>query len=95
LRWREVKKICDGVGGVGGGWFEESVVRRIGTFFFYLDGYVVGGAPLSVRFQRLFDLAENKSITVADVRFRVGGGWGGLAMAPSVVGVGGGYARGV
>jgi hypothetical protein len=31
LWWREVVKILDGVGIAGGGWFEESIVRRVGN----------------------------------------------------------------
>jgi hypothetical protein len=31
LWWMEVVKILDGVGIAGGGWFEESIVRRVGN----------------------------------------------------------------
>jgi hypothetical protein len=34
--------------------------------FFWIYPWV-GGPPLSVRFRRLFNLAENKSSTVADI----------------------------
>ncbi|GAU19761.1 hypothetical protein TSUD_78870 [Trifolium subterraneum] len=52
-----------------GGWFAESVVRRVGNgadTLFWSDPWL-GGAPLSVRYKRLFDLALNQSISVADM----------------------------
>ena len=46
--------------------------------FGHIDRWI-GGTPLSVRFRRLFDLAENKSITVANLfsmgLVRDGDGW--------------------
>ncbi|GAU44618.1 hypothetical protein TSUD_378960 [Trifolium subterraneum] len=53
----------------GGGWFAESVVRRVGNgadTLFWSDPWL-GGASLSVRYKRLFDLALNQSISVADL----------------------------
>ncbi|GAU35251.1 hypothetical protein TSUD_323880 [Trifolium subterraneum] len=56
-------KIRDGVGGIGGGWFRESIVRQVGdgsTAFFWTDPWF-GGRPLCERFWCLFDLTGNKS----------------------------------
>jgi len=39
--------------------------------YFWLDNWV-GGAPLRVQFPRLFDLAENKGVTVREMERR---GW--------------------
>jgi hypothetical protein len=63
-----VGRIRDEVGGVGGGWFEECVSRKVGDGVdtFWYDRWL-GVVPLSVCYHRLFDLAENKSITVANL----------------------------
>lgn len=65
--WREVARICDGVGVDGGRWYEECIVRKIGneTFTFFWTDPWLGGSLLRVRFRPLFDLAENKSSTEA------------------------------
>ncbi|MCH99671.1 receptor-like kinase, partial [Trifolium medium] len=66
LWWREVSKIRDGEGAEGEGWFEESIVRRIGNgvdTFFWTDPWL-GGIPLSVKYRRLFDLSNKKSSSV-------------------------------
>lgn len=59
--------IRDGDVDSGGGWFGDSVRRRVGdgadTLFW--SHRWIGDSPLCVRFPRLFDLAENKTITVA------------------------------
>ncbi|GAU49132.1 hypothetical protein TSUD_406970 [Trifolium subterraneum] len=80
--WREIVKIRDGVGGVGSEWFRESVVKRVGNgaeHFFWTDPWL-GGRPLGERFGRLFDLAENKSCSVAEM-FSLGWEEGGEAWA--------------
>lgn len=44
---QEVAKIRDGVGVEGGGWFEESILRRVGNgvnTFFWMDPWL-GGVP--------------------------------------------------
>lgn len=67
--WREVDRIRDGVGGIGGGWFDDGVLRKVGDgidMLFWLHRWC-GGAPLCERFLRLFDLAENKTVTLADM----------------------------
>jgi hypothetical protein len=64
--WREIAKIRDGV---GGGWFCEGVMRKVGDesdTFFWTDPWL-GGIPLCERFGRLFDLSERKSSTVAEM----------------------------
>ncbi|GAU17962.1 hypothetical protein TSUD_330870 [Trifolium subterraneum] len=78
--WREIARIRDGVADIGGGWFGESVVRKVGDgveTFFWTDPWL-DGIPLCERFQRLFDLSVNKSSTVAGC-FSLGWGIGGEA----------------
>ena len=79
--WREIAKIRDGVAGVGGGWFQEGVSRLVGdgvNTLFWHDLWL-GDVPFCVRFSRLFDLAIDKSCTVAHMfsfGWDVGGaGW--------------------
>ena len=61
-----------------GGWFRESVPKKVGDVadtYFWTDPWL-GGVPLCERFGRLFDLAETKSCTVAEMfsaRWEVGG----------------------
>ena len=77
--WRMISVIRFGVGVSVDNGFEESVRRIIGGgggTYFWLDNWV-GGAPLRVQFPRLFDLAENKEVTVREMKGRgwaVGGG---------------------
>lgn len=79
--WRDLGRILEGDGESGGGWFDHSVIRKVGdgaeTFFW--SHRWIGGILLSVRFRRLFDLAENKTITVANFfslgLARQGEGW--------------------
>ena len=62
-------KICEGVGGLGGGWFLECIAKKVGNgmnTFFWTEPWV-GGVPLSVRFRRLYNLSVNKSCTVYDM----------------------------
>jgi hypothetical protein len=69
LVWREVGRIRDGDGDIGGGWFGDSVRRRVGDgaeTLFWSHRWIVG-SPLCKRFPCLFDLAENKTITVASL----------------------------
>jgi len=65
--WRKVGMIRDGDGDTGGGWF--GVMRRVGdgAEAFCWSHRWIGGTPPSVRFHRLFDLVENKTITVANL----------------------------
>jgi len=67
--WMEVARVRDGGGGVVGDWFGECVSKKVGdgsdTLFWY-DKWL-GSIPLYVRYRQLFDLYENKSITVANL----------------------------
>jgi len=78
--WREVGRIRDGGGYDGGGWFRECVSKKVGDgtdTLFWFDRWL-GLVPLCVRFRRLFELYENKYITVAEL-FSLGVAEGGEA----------------
>jgi len=78
--WKDLVCICDGVGLEVGGWFMENVRREVGNgenTFFWTDMWS-GDMSLRDRFQRLFDLKENKWLTVADI-LSLGWGEGGEA----------------
>ncbi|GAU21182.1 hypothetical protein TSUD_10990 [Trifolium subterraneum] len=63
--WREILKIRDDES-VGGTWFAESIVRRVGDgndTFFWNDSWL-GCVPLSVRFRRLYELSLHQTSTV-------------------------------
>jgi len=67
--WREVSRIRDRVGDGGSGWFDDQVLRRVGDGFdtsFWCDRWL-GAAPLCERFRRLYELTENKFMSVADL----------------------------
>ena len=67
--WREVEKVCGGVGGVGGGWFKECIsksVRNGRDTFFGVDLWL-GRIPLVVQFRRLYDLCVNKYRSVEEM----------------------------
>jgi len=71
---REVANIRDGVSVVRGWWIEECTGRKFGSWsntFFWTNPWL-GGLPLCVRLRRPFHLAENKSISVAEM---CGLGW--------------------
>jgi len=75
--WREVARIKDGVGEDGESWFNGRVSRKVGdgaATMFWRDWWL-GEVPLCRRFGRLFELAENKLITVASM-FSLGWGEG-------------------
>lgn len=53
----------------GSGWFSGYVMRRVGDgaeTSFWFDRWL-GDVPFCERFRRLFDLSENKAMTVADL----------------------------
>ncbi|CAJ2630732.1 unnamed protein product [Trifolium pratense] len=80
LWWREISHIRDGGSELGGRWFQEQIVKRVGDgsdTFFWTDPWV-DEIPLCQRFGRLFELAETKSRTVAEM-FASGWGEGGEA----------------
>ncbi|MCH93561.1 cysteine-rich receptor-like protein kinase, partial [Trifolium medium] len=67
--WREIVRIRDGTGDIGGGRFGECVSIKVGNgfdTFFWTDPWL-DGTPWSERFRRLFDLTENKSSTVVEM----------------------------
>ncbi|GAU47626.1 hypothetical protein TSUD_281040 [Trifolium subterraneum] len=67
--WREIARIRDRVGDLGGGWFGECVTKMVGDgvgTFFWTNPWL-GGVSLRERYGRLFDLTENKSSIVADI----------------------------
>ena len=71
-------RIRDEGSGDVGCWFEEFVSKKVGDgtdTLFWFDKWL-GSVPLCVRFRRLFELFENKSITVAHL-FSLGVGPGG------------------
>ncbi|GAU40452.1 hypothetical protein TSUD_374620 [Trifolium subterraneum] len=66
--WREIAHIREG-GETGGRWFGEHVAKRVGDgsdTFFWTDPWV-GEIPLCERFGRLFELAETKLCTAAEM----------------------------
>ena len=68
-------RIQDDVGFEGGRWFEDNVFRKVGNGVdtcFWTDRWL-GEVPLCVCYRRLFELAEDKGISVADMREL---GWG-------------------
>ncbi|GAU10201.1 hypothetical protein TSUD_420190, partial [Trifolium subterraneum] len=72
--WREIVSIKEG-SELGGSWFGDHVSKRVrdgSDTFFWTDPWVEG-IPLCDRFGRLFDLAETKGRTVAEM-FSLG--WG-------------------
>ncbi|CAJ2644025.1 unnamed protein product [Trifolium pratense] len=73
--WREIVRIREGEGELGGSWFWEHVSRRVGDgsdTLFWTDPWL-DGISLKERFGRLFALAETKSRSVAEM-FALG--WG-------------------
>ncbi|CAJ2643991.1 unnamed protein product [Trifolium pratense] len=73
--WREIARIREGEGELGGRWFREHVVRRVrdGTDTLFWTDPWLDGISLRERFGRLFVLAETKSCSVAEM-FALG--WG-------------------
>jgi hypothetical protein len=67
--WREVSKICDGVGVEEGGWFEECVSRKVedGVDTYFWHDRWLGGVPFCVRFRGLFQFSVNKSCSMANM----------------------------
>jgi len=62
-------RIRDGVGRSGEGWFAACVRMRVGdeaNTSFWCDCWC-GGVPFCERFRHLYDLADNKEITVRNM----------------------------
>jgi len=67
--WREIVRIYDGLGSALENWYVDNVRLKIGNglnTLFWLNRWV-GDVPLRVRYRRLFDLSENKLLTVAQM----------------------------
>ncbi|GAU24512.1 hypothetical protein TSUD_156240 [Trifolium subterraneum] len=78
--WREIARIRDNGGGLGGAWFGESIVKKVGDgtdTLFWSDPWV-DEIPLCLRFRRLFDLAVTQLCSVAEMAL-LGWGAGGAA----------------
>jgi hypothetical protein len=76
IAWIAWSYVCfrkDGDGVDGESWFADRVVRRVGdgSYTLFWQDRWLGDVPLCRRFARLFGLAVNKHITVADM-FRHG-----------------------
>ncbi|GAU10307.1 hypothetical protein TSUD_421680, partial [Trifolium subterraneum] len=74
LWWQDLCDDRDGIGLSIGRWFENNISRKVGNgegTLFWKDSWLEGGS-LSTRFNRLFELALDKNITVADMYRR---GW--------------------
>jgi len=79
--WREITNIRDGVRSVVSTWYHDNLCLKVGngsSTLFWFNRWL-GEVPFQVRFRRVFDLAENKLMTVAqmydlgwDIR---GGAW--------------------
>ncbi|CAJ2644765.1 unnamed protein product [Trifolium pratense] len=81
--WREIVRIREGEGELGGRWFGEHVMRRVGdgsVTLFWIDPWLDG-----------IQIALGRR----DVCFRVGGRWRGVGVAEAIEGVGGGVVEGV
>jgi hypothetical protein len=54
--WREIVRIREGLGNLGGGWFRECISKKVGDgvdTFFWTDPWL-DEIPLRERFRRLF-----------------------------------------
>jgi hypothetical protein len=73
--WENLKKICLGTGLLNEGWLVDNINREVGngvSTLFWCDPWL-DGVSLESKFRRLFELEENKLITVADMKLL---GWG-------------------
>ncbi|GAU37197.1 hypothetical protein TSUD_30620 [Trifolium subterraneum] len=69
LWWQDLCDVRDGVDLSIGKWFENNISRKVGNgegTLFWKDSWLEGGS-LSTRFNRLFELALDKNIMVADM----------------------------
>jgi len=67
--WREVSRISERDGDGSSSWFDGHVLRRIGdgTEMSFLYDRWIREVPLYEHFRRLFDLTENKSLSVENL----------------------------
>ena len=67
--WKEVGRVRDGGGGVGGGWFKYNIFKKVGDgrdTLFWTDPWLERG-PLAVRFKCLYDLSVFKNSMVREM----------------------------
>ncbi|GAU40087.1 hypothetical protein TSUD_151310 [Trifolium subterraneum] len=67
--WRDLNKVRSGQGLIDPRWLADNIVRQIGdgrTTSFWVDSWLEVG-PLARAFSRLYDLADNKNISVTDM----------------------------
>ncbi|XP_024626821.1 uncharacterized protein [Medicago truncatula] len=73
--WRQLNQIRIGVGLAESTWLVDNIVRKVGdgsTTMFWEDSWLLN-VLLAVAFSRLFDLSENKGVTVREMFVL---GWG-------------------
>ncbi|GAU15013.1 hypothetical protein TSUD_48080 [Trifolium subterraneum] len=78
--WRSLNRVRSGAGLLDSRWLKDNLIRNIGNgreTLFWKDPWL-GDCSLARSFGRLFDLAENKLITVHDM-YEAGWGVGGEA----------------
>ncbi|GAU43299.1 hypothetical protein TSUD_389980 [Trifolium subterraneum] len=79
--WRSLNRVRSGAGLLDSRWLKDNLIRNIGNdreTLFWKDPWL-GDCSLARSFGRLFDLAENKLITVHDM-YEAGWGVGGEAL---------------
>lgn len=73
--WQAIKYVREGVGHVDSRWLLDNITREVSNdtnTLFWVDLWIQG-KPLKSSFARLYELAENKLVTVAEM-FAMG--WG-------------------
>ena len=73
--WQTILDVKDGVGQVDSGWMLDNINCQVGdgvSTLFWVDPWLEG-KPLCSLFPRLYELAENKLVMVAEMFAR---GWG-------------------
>ncbi|KEH30065.1 hypothetical protein MTR_4g060705 [Medicago truncatula] len=67
--WRQLNHIRAGVGLAEPTWLVDNIVRKVGdgsNTLFWEDAWLLD-VPLAVSFSRLFELSENKNVTVREM----------------------------
>ena len=67
--WRSICNVREGSGLVVGRWFDDNIRRVVGNgrnTFFWSDNWL-GGVPLKLQFNRLYDLSVHKECSVEDM----------------------------
>jgi len=67
--WHQLKKVIKGVGMVDGSWLVNNVARVVGdeSSTFFLEGSLSEDVHFIAMFNRLYELAYNKLVCVADM----------------------------